>query len=43
MTIAKAYSGPEDETATGPNFPRQYTITVDLAAGADRHRPRRDR
>jgi len=31
MTITKAYSGPEDETATGPNFPRQYTITVTIA------------
>ncbi len=33
ITIDKAYSGPEDETATGPNFPRQYTITVTLPAG----------
>ena len=33
MTIAKSYSGPEDETATGPNFPRQYTITVTVAPG----------
>jgi hypothetical protein len=33
MTISKAYSGPEDETATGPNFPHQYTITVDLPPG----------
>lgn len=33
VSISKAYSGPEDETATGPNFPRQYTITVDVAPG----------
>ena len=33
FTIAKTYNGPENETATGPNFPRQYTITADIAAG----------
>ncbi|HSB90301.1 MAG TPA: hypothetical protein VLD63_09800, partial [Anaerolineales bacterium] len=33
LTIAKTYSGAEDETATGPNFPRQYTITVTVAPG----------
>ncbi len=33
ISIAKAYNGPEDETATGPNFPRQYTITVTVAPG----------
>jgi len=32
-TLTKAYSGPEDETATGPNFVRQYTITADVADG----------
>ena len=31
ITLTKSYSGPEDETATGPNFPRRYTITVDVA------------
>jgi LPXTG-site transpeptidase (sortase) family protein len=34
MTVAKAYNGPsnlQDETATGPNFPRTYTLTVDIA------------
>jgi uncharacterized repeat protein (TIGR01451 family)/fimbrial isopeptide formation D2 family protein len=31
MIIKKAYSGPEDETATGPNFPHVYTLTVDIA------------
>ena len=30
-TISKTYNGPEDETATGPNFPRSYTVTVDIA------------
>ncbi|NTV37928.1 MAG: hypothetical protein HGA82_01875, partial [Anaerolineales bacterium] len=33
FNLAKEYIGPEDETATGPNFPRQYTITVDIANG----------
>ena len=33
ITLKKTYSGPEDETATGPNFPRQYTIEVDVADG----------
>ncbi|MCG2785105.1 MAG: isopeptide-forming domain-containing fimbrial protein [Anaerolineae bacterium] len=33
MSLSKAYVGPENETATGPNFPRQYTITVDIADG----------
>jgi len=33
FTVTKAYNGPEDETATGPNFPRQYTVTVDIANG----------
>lgn len=31
MTLAKSYSGPEDETATGPNFPRRYTLTAGIA------------
>lgn len=31
--LKKTYIGPEDETATGPNFPRQDLITVDVAAG----------
>jgi LPXTG-site transpeptidase (sortase) family protein len=31
LSLQKDYSGPEDETATGPNFPRRYTITVDIA------------
>lgn len=33
MTLTKTYNGPEGETATGPNFPRQYTVSVDIAAG----------
>ncbi len=31
LTLSKAYSGPENETATGPNFPRRYTLTVGIA------------
>ena len=31
LTLSKTYSGPEDETATGPNFPRRYTLTVGIA------------
>jgi fimbrial isopeptide formation D2 family protein/uncharacterized repeat protein (TIGR01451 family) len=33
VTLSKIYSGPEDETATGPNFLRQYTLEVDIADG----------
>ena len=33
VELEKIYIGPEDETATGPNFPRQYTIAVDIADG----------
>ena len=33
FTLTKTYIGPEDETASGPNFTRQYLITVDIAAG----------
>ncbi len=33
MTLKTTYIGPEDETATGPNFPRQYLVTVDVANG----------
>lgn len=33
ITLTKTYSGPENETATGPNYPRQYTITVNIAPG----------
>ncbi len=33
LKMTKTYIGPENETATGPNYPRQYRITVDLADG----------
>lgn len=33
LTLTKTYNGPENETATGPNYPRQYTITVNIAPG----------
>jgi uncharacterized repeat protein (TIGR01451 family)/fimbrial isopeptide formation D2 family protein len=33
LRLKKTYIGPEDETATGPNFPRQYLIEVDIANG----------
>jgi uncharacterized repeat protein (TIGR01451 family)/fimbrial isopeptide formation D2 family protein len=31
--LTKSYVGPEDETATGPNFPRSYNIQTSVAAG----------
>src|SRR5262249_27602851 len=33
VTLTTTYLGPEDETATGPNFPRQYKISVGIGAG----------
>ncbi len=33
FSLRKTYLGPENETATGPNFPRQYRIDVDVADG----------
>ena len=33
MRITKTYNGPEDETATGANYPRSYTIRVTVAPG----------
>ena len=33
LTLTKSYVGPEDETATGPNYPRQYVIAVNIANG----------
>lgn len=33
LRLTKTYVGPEDETATGPNFPRQYRVRVDIANG----------
>jgi fimbrial isopeptide formation D2 family protein/uncharacterized repeat protein (TIGR01451 family) len=32
-TLTKVYNGPEGETATGPNFPRSWTINFDVAPG----------
>ena len=34
IVLHKKYLGPEDETATGPNFPVTYQISVDVASGA---------
>ena len=31
--LKKTYLGPENETVTGPNYPRQYRIDVDVATG----------
>ena len=33
MRITKTYHGPEDETATGPNYPRSYTLEITVAPG----------
>ncbi|HEX3051861.1 MAG TPA: hypothetical protein VHP83_14475, partial [Aggregatilineaceae bacterium] len=33
LTVTKTNDGPEGETATGPNYPRTYTVTVDVANG----------
>jgi len=33
LKLSKTYIGPESETATGPNFPRQYRVSVDIANG----------
>lgn len=33
FSISKSYIGPESETATGPNFPRSYSVTADIADG----------
>ncbi|MBL8792872.1 MAG: isopeptide-forming domain-containing fimbrial protein [Planctomycetia bacterium] len=33
FTLRKEYVGPENETATGPNFVRQYRVIVDIANG----------
>jgi fimbrial isopeptide formation D2 family protein/uncharacterized repeat protein (TIGR01451 family) len=32
-TLRKVYIGPESETATGPNYVRQYRLEVDVATG----------
>ena len=33
VTLSKAFDGPENETATGPNYPRRFTISVEVAPG----------
>ncbi|MBK9138743.1 MAG: isopeptide-forming domain-containing fimbrial protein [Verrucomicrobia bacterium] len=33
LRLTKTYLGPENETATGPNFTRRYRLTVDIADG----------
>jgi uncharacterized repeat protein (TIGR01451 family)/fimbrial isopeptide formation D2 family protein len=33
IRVSKTYLGPEDETATGPNYRRGYTITATVAPG----------
>ncbi len=33
IQLVKTYLGPEQETATGPNFPEQYLLTVNVAPG----------
>ncbi len=33
VQFTKRYLGPEGETATGPNYPRSFQLTTDLAAG----------
>ncbi len=33
VTLKKKYSGPEDETVSGPNFVRGYTVVANIANG----------
>ncbi|RMG82838.1 MAG: isopeptide-forming domain-containing fimbrial protein, partial [Chloroflexi bacterium] len=33
MELSKSLAAPEGETATGPNYPRTYTVTVTVPAG----------
>ena len=33
FTVTKTYLGPENETATGPNFPEKYEVDVSVAPG----------
>ncbi len=33
IRLTKEYLGPEDETATGPNYPRRYRIEAEIADG----------
>lgn len=34
-TLDKTYLGPEDETATGPNFPRRWLVELSVAPGQE--------
>jgi large repetitive protein len=33
FTLSKSYNGPEGETATGPNFPKSFSLNFDIATG----------
>jgi len=33
LTLSKSYDGPEDETASGPNFVRHYTVSLNKPGG----------
>ncbi len=33
VQFSKSYGGPEGETATGPNYPRQYNLQAQIASG----------
>jgi len=33
ITLSKSNNAPETETATGPNYPRRYTLNLDIASG----------
>ncbi len=33
LRVSKSNNAPESETATGPNYPRQWTVNVDVATG----------
>ena len=33
FTLSKSYNGPEGETATGPNFPKSFSLKFDIATG----------
>ena len=37
FTVTKTYVGPEQETATGPDFPRQYRVDVERRPRPDDH------
>jgi uncharacterized repeat protein (TIGR01451 family) len=33
FTLSKSFNGPEGETATGPNFPKSFSLKFDIATG----------